>query len=360
MAARRRLRSLRAQLVRSPCPLPLSEPAAAAQQQPDPRGGGSGLLSDAQVATFVKDGLLVLPNLVETGELSRAACDEIYDACFAIREEAPYNDVKLRLFRDLTPHLNTVLGCATVRGAMESVLGPGYFMPAWNTHMHANSEVDGGFHADGTDHGPTQTTVRDHRPRQVFGFFYPSDVPLEHGPTAVVKGSQYKAVDRVDPASHLHSTVSEDHLHSDALAPSWGDPAGEEDQAAADEHRMAVASEVLGEVKLDEVKLTCRAGTVVLVHHDVRLFPGLSPYLSAVSLTRSISPSALPPGVAAAAGDVATTLRPARRGPNGGARRRRSGMDENRAGRAAAAAGRAGAQPGGVGTASKLLEVSDW
>jgi len=270
MAARRRLRSLRAQLVRPPCPLPLTEPAAATQTDPDPHGGVSGLLSDSDVATFVRDGLLVLPNLVETGELSRAACDEIYDACFAIREEAPYNDVKLRLFRDLTPHLNTVLGCATVRGAMESMLGPGYFMPAWNTHMHANSEADGGFHADGTDHGPTQSTVRDHRPRQVFGFFYPSDVPLEHGPTAVVKGSQYKAVDRVDPASHLHSTVSEDHLHTSALAPSWADPAGEGDQAAADEHRMAVASEVLGE-PLEELKLTCKAGTVVLVHHDASL-----------------------------------------------------------------------------------------
>ena len=65
----------------------------------------------------------------------------------------------------------------TVRGGLQSLLGPGYFMPAWNTHLHINSQGDEyvpgltGFHADGTDHGPTQSTVRDHRPRQVFGFF---------------------------------------------------------------------------------------------------------------------------------------------------------------------------------------------
>ena len=32
---------------------------------------------DADVATFVTEGLLLLPNLVESGELSRAACDEV-------------------------------------------------------------------------------------------------------------------------------------------------------------------------------------------------------------------------------------------------------------------------------------------
>ena len=81
----------------------------------------------------------------------------------------------------------TAAGCS--RGGLESLLGPGYFMPPWNTHLHINGEGDGGFHADGTDHGPTQTTVRDHRPRQIFGFFYPGDVPLENGPTAVIPGS---------------------------------------------------------------------------------------------------------------------------------------------------------------------------
>ena len=87
-------------------------------------------------------------------------------------------------------------------------------MPPWNTHLHINGAGDGGFHADGTDHGPTQTTVRDHRPRQIFGFFYPGDVPLSSGPTAVIPGSHYPAVDRIDPTTHLHVTNSEVSTHA--------------------------------------------------------------------------------------------------------------------------------------------------
>ena len=81
------------------------------------------------------------------------------------------------MFREVSPGLNAVMSSRTVRGGLQSLLGPGYFMPAWNTHLHINSQGDEyvpgltGFHADGTDHGPTQSTVRDHRPRQVFGFF---------------------------------------------------------------------------------------------------------------------------------------------------------------------------------------------
>jgi hypothetical protein len=43
-------------------------------------------------------------------------------------------------------------------------------------------------------------------------FFYPGDVPLEHGPTAVIPGSHYPAVDRIDPTTNLHVVHSEDGL----------------------------------------------------------------------------------------------------------------------------------------------------
>lgn len=227
------------------------------------------------VERFVSEGFLVLPNLVEAGEVSRATCDEIYATGFATRDQPAFGDRRTELFKALSPGLNKVLSSPTVRAAIETLLGPGYFMPAWNTHMHINGQGDGGFHADGTDHGPTQTTVRDHRPRQIFGFFYPGDVPLENGPTAVIPGTQYKAVDRVDPSSLLHVVTSEDRLVPDVLPAYLKESETEQNDeseaalAAADALRMAVAAEILGEPTMSEVKLTCKAGTVVLIHHDL-------------------------------------------------------------------------------------------
>jgi hypothetical protein len=138
-----------------------------------------------------------------------------------------------------------------------------------------------------------QSTVRDHRPRQIFGFFYPGDVPLGNGPTAVLAGSHYPAVDRIDPTTAVHVTNSEDglpqelpqHLQhvvssEDRLQPDVpgkrgplsGASAPIDDEAAlvrADEQRLAVAAAMLGVVEMEEIKLICKAGTVVLVHHDL-------------------------------------------------------------------------------------------
>ena len=146
-----------------------SEREAAAQ----PRGvlSGGHFLTDEQVATFVADGFVVLPNLVEAGDIDQAVCDEIFAMGYAQREKPGMGPSRTELFEQISANMNKVMASPTVQGGLESLLGPGYFMPAWNTHLHINGTGDGGFHADGTDHGPTQTTVRDHRPRQIFGFF---------------------------------------------------------------------------------------------------------------------------------------------------------------------------------------------
>ena len=102
----------------------------------------------------------------------------------------------------------------------------------------------------------------------------PGDVPLDSGPTCVIPSPQYKACARIDPRTGLHMINSEDGLNlpklPEHLQPEFDGLEGEGLVAAQDENRMAVASEVLGE-PLDELKLTCKAGTVVLVHHDVSL-----------------------------------------------------------------------------------------
>ena len=224
---------------------------------------------------------MVLPNLIEAGDIGQAVCDEIWQAGYSTRGQEFFGPKRMELFEEISGRMNEVMACRTVHGGLESLLGPGYFMPPWNTHLHVNGVGDEyvpgntGFHADGTDHGPTQSTVRDHRPRQIFGFFYPGDVPDTHGPTAVMPSSQYKAVDRVR-VNGLHEVNSEDELTiaelPPQLLPSWDEEAGSEAEfAAADEHRMRVASHALGEPRddIEELKLTCKAGTVVLVHYDV-------------------------------------------------------------------------------------------
>ena len=99
-------------------------------------------------------------------------------------------------------------------------------------------------------------------------------MPLDSGPTCVIPSTQYKACDRIDPRTGLHMINSEDGLNlpklPEHLEPHFDGLEGEGLVAAQDENRMAVASEVLGE-PLEELKLTCKAGTVVLVHHDVSL-----------------------------------------------------------------------------------------
>ena len=172
-------------------PLSAAAPTSAAVEAPQ-RGApedSSGLLSDVDVAAFVRDGFIVLPNLVDAGDIAQETCDAIHDLGYAQRAQPGHEgwtagsmgEGRTKFFRDISPHLNAVMASPTVRGGLQSLLGPGYFMTCWNTHLHVNPGPDGSFHADGTDHGPSHSTVRDQRSRQIFGFFYPADVPLENG-----------------------------------------------------------------------------------------------------------------------------------------------------------------------------------
>jgi len=80
---------------------------------------------------------------------------------------------------------------------------------------------------------------------------------------------------------HLqHVVSSEDRLHADvpnarplpirgAFDPPLDSEPEQDELAAADEERLFIAAAMLGVDEVDEVKLTCKAGTVVLVHHDL-------------------------------------------------------------------------------------------
>ena len=128
-------------------------------------------LSTLQLTSFIRDGFLLLPTV---DELPAGFCDRFYDKAYELRD-APRDE----LWGSLTDEVNAVLAGPTCRGALTSLLGPDFLMPPGNSHMHVSFQGDQGFHKDGTDHGPTQGTVRDHRPRHILALFYPKATTLD-------------------------------------------------------------------------------------------------------------------------------------------------------------------------------------
>ena len=117
MAAARRLRALRRQLSGA-----APAAAAGAELQPEQPEPGE-LLSDAAVASFVTEGFCVLPNLIEAGDISRQLCDEI---CAAARADSTFSfSNRAALFAEVSANMNAVLASRTVRGGLQSLLGPG-------------------------------------------------------------------------------------------------------------------------------------------------------------------------------------------------------------------------------------------
>jgi hypothetical protein len=107
----------------------------------------------------------------------------------------------------LEPALLQVLRAPTFMGAMQSILGRDFQIACpwanrpdqggmFGLHITAEPDHDQAYHKDGTDHGNTQSTVRDIRQRQVIMMYYPLGASLAQGPTAVVPGSQYLSCDR--------------------------------------------------------------------------------------------------------------------------------------------------------------------
>ena len=91
------------------------------------------------------------------------------------------------------PELRDVLDEPTVRGALESILGPGYFLH-FHRHDHVNLPDEAQpLHKDGDNHShyAIDGFRRDHHTRFAMLFYYPQDTPMEKGPTGIVPRSQY-------------------------------------------------------------------------------------------------------------------------------------------------------------------------
>ena len=117
---------------------------------------------------------------------------------------------------ELEPALLELLRAPTFRGALASILGPDYQVAApWCNKAGQGGMIglhvtgadtfgsDQGFHKDGTDHGNTQSTVRDLRNRQSIMMYYPLGASLAQGPTAVRTGRRGRGAPACFAAARL-------------------------------------------------------------------------------------------------------------------------------------------------------------
>eukprot|EP01050_Picozoa_sp_SAG11_P010710 SAG11_NODE_1089_length_5920_cov_12.988146_2_plen_659_part_00 len=169
---------------------------------------------------------------------------------------------------------------ARTGGALTSLLGPDLIGPPGNSLMHVAQPGDQRFHRDGTDHGPTMPSVRDHRCRHVIVMFYPVATTVDLGPTSILPRSQYTGVNRegFHNSEERLSPFMRPPTGSDALEPTaaWQERAAKDSEFTAaqsleeqDATRIADAIELLGDPTLSELKVVVPAGGVVICHIDL-------------------------------------------------------------------------------------------
>ena len=139
------------------------------------------LLTDTQIQDYLTHGYLVL----RTGHpdaFHRRVLRQI-ETLYATAGN-PGNDILPRV-----PDLYGILRDPAVDGALRSLLGADYLLHP-HRHCHENPRGSGGqeMHQDSYEN---DQNVRHHRTRWAMAFYYPQDVPLEMGPTAILPASQY-------------------------------------------------------------------------------------------------------------------------------------------------------------------------
>ena len=134
-------------------------------------------LNDEQLASYIRDSSIAVA-ADYPAQFHRAIYDEIESALE--NEGNPGNNILPRV-----PLLRDVLDHPAVVGALTSILGPDYYLyPHRFCHLSPPGSEGQTLHKD-------NMTRRQHRTRWVMAMYYPQDVTVEMGPTAVVPGSHY-------------------------------------------------------------------------------------------------------------------------------------------------------------------------
>jgi HEAT repeat protein len=140
---------------------------------------------------FIRDGYITV-----RADFSSPVHQDIYQRLEEVlaQEPNPGNNILPRV-----PQIQKVFDHPAVRGALASILGPGYLM---NPHRYCHLNLPGtpGQHWH-KDNYVYDEIIRHPRPRWVLAFYYPQDVTADMGPTGILPGRQYDhQISHDDPA----------------------------------------------------------------------------------------------------------------------------------------------------------------
>eukprot|EP00746_Dinoflagellata_sp_MGD_P069823 gnl/MRDRNA2_/MRDRNA2_28573_c0_seq1.p1 gnl/MRDRNA2_/MRDRNA2_28573_c0~~gnl/MRDRNA2_/MRDRNA2_28573_c0_seq1.p1 ORF type:complete len:612 (-),score=116.09 gnl/MRDRNA2_/MRDRNA2_28573_c0_seq1:59-1894(-) len=222
------------------------------------------LLTDEQIQQFIVEGFLeLLP--VEDDHLHQ----KLFDAASALGRQADSlgNNILPAL-----PELAQVFESRQCRGALTSLLGPGYLMhPHRFCHRSEPGRQAQKWHRDsywGNWH------ARNPCPYWLMALYFPQDTPVALGPTGVLPRSQYYNKDAGNKQGPFCAgRYSDDEVKNGVPAKYW---------------------------QVQERPLACRAGTVVLIHYDLwhrgaaNLSNASVRFMFKFQFARMISPSCAP------------------------------------------------------------------
>ena len=139
------------------------------------------LLTDSQVQAYLTNGYIT----VQTAHppAGHQNIHQQIETLFAT-EGNPGNDILPK-----APDLYQILRDPAVDGALQSLLGPSYLIhPHRHCHHNPCGSKGQGMHQDSYEN---DQNVRHHRTRWTMAFYYPQDVSLDMGPTAILPATQY-------------------------------------------------------------------------------------------------------------------------------------------------------------------------
>ena len=231
------------------------------------------LLNDEALQGFIREGYITLQS-----ELPHDYHDRMWAALDDLEEGGPRGHNNLL---PCVPELSRMLDEPVVRGALESILGPGYYL-----HFHRHDHFDflnaaQPLHKDGDNHShlAVDGLRRMHRTRFAMLFYYPQDTPLEKGPTGIVPRSQY-VPRRALEAARARMNRFNKALRARAIEKFGADVLGSAEARAwqrqqLEQYRADNPEQFAAMAALDEpwekakIPLLGDAGTVNIVHFDM-------------------------------------------------------------------------------------------
>ena len=240
------------------------------------------LLTDEEMQHFIREGYITLKST-----LPKSYHDDMCVRLEPLDEQLGpgHNNIL-----PVVPQLRELLEDPAVHGALVSILGPDYYL-----HFHRHDQVnfpqseqpiepwhlgDGRLHKDGDYHSHHMVDGRRHHvPRFLMMFYYPQDVSLEMGPTAVAPRSQYlprRALEMQRADLRMRMQTLRNRVEGETQGSIDSDPdtkARYERELAAFRREHAALFEKVESLdapwQARRTPIIAGAGTVTIVHHDI-------------------------------------------------------------------------------------------